>query len=115
MIIQTGFVQCLKSNNTIDNNIIDVDLDVKHTCTHKHIILSSVMRKLAAQFKVGLLDYVNNNNPFILIILVNIEISIIQTIIFEFENMMHLFIISLQKKHFVNQNLKKYTKWSNRK
>ena len=63
MIIQTGFVQCLKSNNTIDNNIIDVDLDVKHTCTHKHIILSSVMRKLAAQYKVGLLDYVNNNNP----------------------------------------------------
>ena len=34
------------------------------------------------------------------IILVNIEISIIQTVIFEFENMMHLFMISLQKKHF---------------
>ena len=33
----------------------------------------------------------------IMIILVNIEISIIQTIIFEFENMMHLIIISLQK------------------
>ena len=39
------------------------------------------------------------------IILVNIEISIIQTIILEFENMTYLFIISLQKKHFVNENL----------
>ena len=33
----------------------------------------------------------------ITIILVNIEISIIQIIIFAFENLMHLFIISLQK------------------
>ena len=41
----------------------------------------------------------------ITIILVNIEISIFLTIIFEFGNMMHLFIISLQKKHFVNKNL----------
>ena len=39
------------------------------------------------------------------IILVNIEITIIQTIIFEFENMMHLFSISLKKKHFVTENL----------
>ena len=31
------------------------------------------------------------------IILVNIEIPIIQSIIFEFENMLHLFIIYLQK------------------
>ena len=34
------------------------------------------------------------------IILVNIGIRIIETIIFEFENMMHLLSISLQKKHF---------------
>ena len=40
----------------------------------------------------------------ITIILGNIEIPIIQTIIFEFENMMHLFVISLQKKHFLNEN-----------
>ena len=32
--------------------------------------------------------------------LVDIEISIIQMIIFAFENMMHLFITSLQKKQF---------------
>ena len=31
------------------------------------------------------------------------EITIIQTIIFEFENTMHLFSISLPKKHFVNE------------
>ena len=33
----------------------------------------------------------------ITIILVNIEITIIQTIIFEFENMMYVFSMSLQK------------------
>ena len=43
----------------------------------------------------------------ITIILVNIEISIIQTIIFEFENMMHLFIISLKKK-----NTNKWELWN---
>ena len=32
----------------------------------------------------------------IMIILVNIELTIVQTIIFEFESMMHLFSISLQ-------------------
>ena len=34
----------------------------------------------------------------ITIILVNIEITIIQTIIFEFENMLYLFSMSLPKK-----------------
>ena len=34
------------------------------------------------------------------IILVNVKITIIQTILFEFENMMHLFSISQQKKTF---------------
>ena len=42
-----------------------------------------------------LLDY---GKIIITIILVNIEISIIKTIIFEFENMIHLLIISQQKK-----------------
>ena len=46
----------------------------------------------------------------ITIILVNIEIPIIQTIIFEFENMMHLFSVSRQK---IGENLKKYAKYSN--
>ena len=39
------------------------------------------------------------------IILVNIENYIIQTIIFEFENMMRSFIISLQIKHFLNEQI----------
>ena len=56
----------------------------------------------------------------ITIILVIIEITIIQTILFEFENMLYLFSIS-PKKYFVtawellNFALKKYTKWSKRK
>ena len=40
------------------------------------------------------------------VILVNIEISIIQMIIFEFENIMHLFIISLQKETLCKWELK---------
>ena len=48
-----------------------------------------------AKYLVGLLDY---GKIIIMIILVNIEISIIKTIIFEFENMIHLLIISQQKK-----------------
>ena len=39
------------------------------------------------------------------IILVSIEILILVLIIFEFGNVMHLFIISLQKKTFVNENI----------
>ena len=41
----------------------------------------------------------------IAIILVNSEITIIQTIIFEFEDLMHLFCMSLPKKNFVTENL----------
>ena len=37
------------------------------------------------------------------IILVNIIITIIQAIIFEFENMMHLFSMSLPKNPFVTE------------
>ena len=37
-------------------------------------------------------------NIIITIVLVNIEIPIIQTLIFEFENMLHLFSMSLPKK-----------------
>ena len=40
----------------------------------------------------------------IIIILVNIEIMIIQTIIFYFENIMYLFSMSLPQKHFVTEN-----------
>ena len=39
----------------------------------------------------------------ITIILVNIEITVIQTIIFEFENMMYLFSMS-HLKYFVTEN-----------
>jgi hypothetical protein len=54
----------------------------------------------------------------ITIILVNIEITIIQTTIFEFESMLYLFSMSLPKKtnwELWNFALKKYTKWSKRK
>ena len=66
---------------------------------------------------VGLFDYGKNHN---IDILVNIDITIIQTIIFfEFENMMYLLSISLSKKRCYweprNFALKKYTKWSKRK
>ena len=47
---------------------------------------------------VGLLDY--GKKIIITIILVNIEIMIIQTIIFEFENMMYLFCMPLLKTLF---------------
>ena len=62
--------------------------------------------------EVGLLDYGRNH---IMIFLVNIEITIIQTIIFEFERMMYLFSMSLPKT-LCNWELwifalKKYTKW----
>ena len=43
----------------------------------------------------------------ITIVLVNIEITIIQTIIFEFENMLYLFSMSLPKKNVVTENFKK--------
>jgi hypothetical protein len=42
---------------------------------------------MEGSFTVGLLDY---GKIIITIILVNIEITIIQTIAFEFENVMHL-------------------------
>ena len=41
---------------------------------------------------------------WITIIEVDLEIKIIQTVIFEFENVMHLFSVSLQKKHLANKN-----------
>ena len=44
---------------------------------------------------VGLLHHGKNHNHECL---VNIEIKIIQTIIFEFENVLHLFTMSLPKK-----------------
>ena len=51
----------------------------------------------------------------ITIILVNIEITIIQTIIFEFESMIYLFSIILQNNTLqlwtLKFRLKKYTKW----
>jgi hypothetical protein len=40
----------------------------------------------------------------ITIILVNLEITIIQTIIFEFKNIIYWFSMSLPKKHFVIEN-----------
>ena len=40
----------------------------------------------------------------IMIILVKIEITIIEMIIFKFENMMYLLSLSLPKKHFVTEN-----------
>ena len=40
----------------------------------------------------------------ITIILVNIEITLIQTIIFEMKTWFNFFSISLQKKHFVTEN-----------
>ena len=40
----------------------------------------------------------------ITIILVNVEITIFGPIISDFENIMHLFSISHQKKHFVTEN-----------
>ena len=43
----------------------------------------------------------------IMIILVNSEITIIQTIIFEFENMIYLFSI-LSQKHFVTENFRNF-------
>ena len=60
----------------------------------------------------------------ITIILVDIEILIIETIIFEFENMMIICSACLSQKHFVTENfvlnfvnlaLKKYKNWSERK
>ena len=60
---------------------------------------------------VGLLDY---GEIIVTIILVNIESTIIQTIIFEFEKMMYLILFSMSpKKRFVTENL--YTKWSDTK
>jgi hypothetical protein len=57
--------------------------------------VSLLVNTWLSQYLLGLLDYAK-----IMIILVNIEITIIQTIIFEFENMMYLFSMSA-KKHFV--------------
>ena len=79
--------------------------DTCNTGTHS-LTLSLLSSPTGYGYTLGLFDYGKSLMEIIItIILVNFEITIIQTIISWFENKMHLFSISLQNKQFVTENL----------